>query len=290
MSNRIIRIAESELREIVKESIKKILGENDELAVNIDIANIPINVLRSIYFDYRLIPTPIMYDHPLYQPYMVKEAIGDIMEPDEVVRNIRNKYGLPEICVRKLEQHHKIYVYVITAVIGQNAKLIEQDMEKLGYYLGAVGDVMEIEGMKFQILQFEPTSQMQEDITDAVTSKFKTLYHWTPAYNIDEIMSNGLIPFNKSDRFKYPPRIYLIEGDSSKEQMESLGRQLCLSNHSDKNNGEYALLSINIDGLDESVRFYYDPNSAIGIYTEQPIQKERVKVCEVVKFNNTVKP
>lgn len=57
MSNRIIRIAESELKEIVKESIKKILGENDELAVNIDIANIPINVLRSIYFDYRLIPT-----------------------------------------------------------------------------------------------------------------------------------------------------------------------------------------------------------------------------------------
>lgn len=168
MTKNIVRITESELRKIVNEAVNNILGNNTGLAVDIDISSIPVEALRSIYFDYRLTPTPTMYDHPLYQPCLVKEAIGDIMEPDEVVRNIRNKYGLPEICVRKLEQHHKIYVYVITAVIGENAKLIEKDMEKLGYYLGAVGDVMEIEGMKFQILQFEPTSQMQEDITDEV--------------------------------------------------------------------------------------------------------------------------
>lgn len=35
--------------------------------------------------------------------------------------------------------------------------------------------------------------------------------------------------------------------------------------------GEYVLLTIQTQALPDDVRLYYDPNSRIGIYTEQPI-------------------
>ena len=123
------------------------------------------------------------------------------MSPDIVSKNITQKYNLPSQFVIKKEHFHKICVYVITAVIGINDKLIEDDMKKMGYFLSKKSDVVEVQDMRFQILQFEPLSQMQEDITNDVKSNFTRLYHWTPSYNVDDILRNGLIPSSKNKVF-----------------------------------------------------------------------------------------
>lgn len=289
MDRKIIRITENELKKIIRKSVNEALNMTSSLDDDIDITKIPIDILKRGYFDYRLVPVSSYYGSPISSPTSIKEAIGDIMSPDIVSKNITQKYNLPSQFVIKKEHFHKICVYVITAVIGINDKLIEGDMKKMGYFLSKKGDVVEVQDMRFQILQFEPLSQMQEDITNDVKTNFTRLYHWAPSYNVDDILRNGLIPSSKNEVFKYPPRTYLMEGDSTDEERLYLGRLLCAANTSPNNSGEYALLIIDISDLDEKIRFYYDPNSEIGIYTEQPISNDRIKIEEVVQLKKPQK-
>jgi len=288
MGKKQIRLTENELKKIVLESVKRVLYEGS-LVDEIDITQIPIEKLRQGYFDYRLVPQSMMYGNVLNEPATITEAVNDILPPDTVVNNIVKKYSIPQNFVFKVEHYHKIYVYVITACIGQNDKLIEEDMNKMGHFLGARGKIVQIENMRFQTLQFEPSSQLQEDITDLVKSKFDILYHWTPSYCVEGIQREGLMPSHKNEAFDYPPRTYLMEGNSSDVQMWGLGQQLCIKNNNPNNNGTYNLIIVDIENLDDSIRFFYDPNSEIGIYTEQTIPNDRIQVGKTVQFVKNLK-
>ena len=81
-----------------------------------------------------------------------------------------------------------------------------------------------------------------------------------------------------------------MKGDSNMAQMFNLGFQLCIHNTNPNNNGEYTLLSVNIKDLDDSVRFYYDPNSEIGIFAENAIPSDKIKVVRKANFFNGIRP
>lgn len=279
-----MKVTEDWLRKIVKESIETFLSENRIGIKDIDIKAIPIDVLKKAYKDFRLIPTSTYYGDVLHSPTTIKEAVGDILPPDEVVEKICQKYQLPKEMVVKVEHHHNIYVYAIIAVVGKNDKMIESDMSKMGYFMTTKSDTETVNGMTFQILQFEPSSQIQDDITKEVLQENNVLYHWTPSYNLESILKKGLIPSHQNSRFKYPPRTYLIEEKASDKDIYNLGQSLCMMNENPNNNGKYVLLSVSTRQLPESVRFYYDANSAIGVYTEQQIPKECLNITQEMQF------
>ena len=59
-----------------------------------------------------------------------------------------------------------------------------------------------------------------------------------------------------------------IIGDNVEDkEIFELGQELCIYNNNEKNDGTYFLLSIELNKLQNDVRFYYDPNSSIGIFT-----------------------
>ena len=161
MAGRTIRLTDSEFDRIIRESISGVLDDGPDPSDVVDINAIPVDMLRKAYFDYRLIPNSVMYGDRLHEPNTIKEAVCDIALPDQVVHGIRSKYMLPPMFVRKVEHHHKIYIYVITALVGKNAAMIEDDMGKLGYFLSRRGEIVNVSGMKYQVLQFEPLSQLQ---------------------------------------------------------------------------------------------------------------------------------
>lgn len=266
-----INIKEFDIKRIIRHTISETLGINISDVDDFDIESIDINILKQGYVDLRLIPTPTFYDDILSDLPHIKEAIGDIVEPDIAMLRIRNKYGIPSQFFRKVEANNKIYIYIVTARVGINDKLIINDMQKLGYFLGRKGHIRNVKGMQFQVLQFEPTYQLQEDITDRIKEKYNSLFHWTPLYNINNIKTKGLIPQSINKHFSYPPRIYLINGNADDKQIYHLGQELCIANDDKRNDGEYVLLTIKTQALPDNVRLYYDPNSRIGIYTEQPI-------------------
>lgn len=106
---------------------------------------------------------------------------------------------------------------------------------------------------------------------------------------VGDIMRDGLIPNHKNYVFNYPPRTYLMQGDATDEQMWGLGQQLCIANRNPKNDGTYNVIIVDVKDIDEGIRFFYDHNSEIGIFTEQTIQRERIKVAQTVKFINNLK-
>lgn len=277
-------ISKEKIGKIIREAINSLLKEQKKLAFDIDITKIPIDDLRRGYVDYRLIPYQTRYGDILQSPTPMMETVGDVYPPDEALEKIMKKYEIPSSFGSIKEGFNKIYVYLVVAIIGENDKKIEEDMKKLGYFLGVKGDKTVIEGMIFQVLQFEPMTQIQKDDTLEIKEKYGVLYHWTPEYNIDEILEHGLIPKSENQKFNYPPRIYLIKGDAKRNELLSLGSQLSMMNQNENNNGVYGLLSVDISNLDDNIKLYYGPNSDIGIFCENPIQKENIKLITKANF------
>ena len=169
MAKKIIQLTEGEFRNLVGNSVcdalTKIFNNNSLNSEGIDISQIDIETLR-------LTPVLVTYDDDLSLPITIKEAYGDILPPDSVVNKIIQKYKLSEKLVNKVEANHRISIYIIVALIGENVELIKSDMEKMGYFLGRACKSFDVQGMKFVQLQFEPYCQMQKDETDEIKTKY----------------------------------------------------------------------------------------------------------------------
>ena len=44
-------------------------------------------------------------------------------------------------------------------------------------------------------------------------------------------------------------------------------------------------MRIDLEKLDDAIRLYYDPNSGVSVYTEQPIPKDIIGVAGEENFN-----
>ena len=293
MRKKIIKISNEELNTVIRESVRRVLNDADSIDsenfYGIDITKIDVETLKGAYIDLRLIPTSTAYGDILSDTQQIREAFGDVIEPENAVKKLLQRYNLPQQFVRKVEHFHRIYIYVIIAKVGENDRIIEENMKKMGYFLSHKENPVTVQGMVFQQLQFEPTSQLQDDVTEEIKTKYDFLYHWTPEYNIKSIEQNGLMPSHKNENFDYPQRTYLMTGDSDEIRMMGLGQSICLGNNDPHNTGKYALLSIDIENIDDTIRFYYDPNSAIGIYTEQVIPSNRIRLIHKIQFVKNLK-
>ena len=67
MAKQIIKLINRDIQEIMAKTVKRVLNKSSSVD-DIDITQIPIEVLKRGYFDYRLIPQSMMYDSILYQP------------------------------------------------------------------------------------------------------------------------------------------------------------------------------------------------------------------------------
>lgn len=204
-----LKLSKEKLAKLIKESIFSVINTqklSTEPNLNdFSIFNLDIGDYRKLYKDFRYVATPILDARPLYEECITKKPIVEICDPNDIASNIAEKYTINPESVRVFEAENKIYILIVLAKLGVNDDLIEEDLEKLGYFLSKRGKIRKIEDMDFQILQFEPTSQIQKDETENILKKCSYLYHWTPNYLVNDILKKGLIPSHKNDKFKYPP-------------------------------------------------------------------------------------
>lgn len=286
MGSKKITVTESQLNRIISESVRRVLSPASDDGFGIDISKIPIEDLRAGYRDLRLTPIGFCYDDVLGDDEVLREDVGDIMNPDEIAERIRDKYDLPKSFVRVTERFHKIYIFIVNSPLGMNDKMLENDMRKAGYFMSNRSLPKIVDNMMFQTLQFEPECQLQDDVTDEVRGNYTRLYHWTPSENLESIMKYGIIPLRQNVVFNYPNRAYLIFCNEDDTRLTKLGKLLYSYNRKKGNNGDYALLGIDVKSLPENVRLYYDPNCEIGVYTEQPIPVNSVKLIRKENFRN----
>lgn len=104
------------------------------------------------------------------------------------------------------------FINVTTSDVGNNIELIKKAMSFFGYFLGAVRQTDYVpyrnEIVVCKVLQFEP--KFQEIITDKIKNTCEYLYHVSPKRYEKRIMSQGLCPNNRNDKFDFPPRVYLF--------------------------------------------------------------------------------
>lgn len=244
-----------------------------------DLSSINIDTLKTAYRDYSKCFSRVSFDNPTSKigGKYVFETV-EHLSPKEIIDTIVKNYNLDQFQVRIFtaeKASHDIIIYILIANLGENKNLIKADMAKMGYFAGIDRDFEEY-GMKWSQLQFEPYEE--DDVTDEIIKNNAFLYHWTPIYNLESIMTNGLNPKSENELFSYPPRIYFILSNSTKNHIINLGKMLCTINTNDKNNGEYALLIIDLKNLENNVRFYYDPNREDSVFTTSSIPKERIDI------------
>lgn len=73
-----------------------------------------------------------------------------------------------------------------------------------------------------------------------------------------------------------PDRIHLIKGDTLRQDIYDIGRQLCMANKRIKNRGNYVLLSIDLSKVPMDTEIYYDPRFEFGYYTKVPIPSNSI--------------
>lgn len=89
------------------------------------------------------------------------------------------------------------------ADIKRLVKYFTDDFVKSGYYLMAY-DIKDANDIKYAYVQFEAK------YNDMLVELEDILYHVSPFKYLPKILKNGLVPYSKSQQFKYEDRIYLF--------------------------------------------------------------------------------
>lgn len=191
-----------------------------------------------------------------------KEYICDYFKLMDHQINITNDNGIDKI---------HIFVYLT----GIDVSMIEKAMNYLGWFLSSPkmchilelqkkyknGEINDI----FLPLQFEP--KHQNNITNELKKKERTLKHITPYYNIGKIKKIGFSPRTKNNMFDFPDRVYFVRGSVSDNDIANFAEKLNYRNENPINYGKYCVIEIDINKIPEHVKFFTDPNFDSGIYT-----------------------
>lgn len=281
--------------EFINEDLKsniKIRFQDDEYSLmdktflNIDVYKIPLKIFKKQYVNFKsLVKSPPTFGDPL-MPLSKKNRLNEgenrkTFDIEDVKKTIIKNYKLEEEQFIISIEDNDIKVALIIPHIGDNEKLIIEDMESLGYY-ETIRGIIEIDDMEYSMIIFDP--RYPKNITNEV-HKMKYIKHLTPKYNLGSIKENGFIPLHKNEVFKYPPRIHFLKNNIDDRNIDFLGKQLNEYNTSKENDGIYVLLTLDTTLISKNVKFIGDSCYEFGICTEDKIPYSAVVKIVEKNFN-----
>lgn len=211
---------------------------------------------------------------------ILKEEAISTLSIENTKEVIKLKFNLKDWQFATQQGTNSIQLMVLYPNISQNTKLIKDAMLACGWSFSVKSYIKE-NNMIYHAMTFEP--MFQNDIsTEARQCRY--LFHWTPKYNLESIIQNGLLPRSENKLFKHSNRIYLIKGGATQNEIFYLGRHLCSLNKNKKNNGEYILLSVDLTKISKETEIYYDPRYQWGYYLKVPIEPNAIKPIFGINF------
>ena len=204
---------------------------------------------------------------------------------DKVKNTLKNKYGFDDWQIKEDCVSNNVKIIMLFVDFKHNTDIILAEMESLGWSESFREKNVHY-GIPIIAISFDPIYQMS--ITDEARS-FDFLYHWTPNYNIKEILKSGLLPKKENGVYKYHPRVHLMKGNITDENKIYIGWQLCQSNNNSMNNGEYTLIKVETKLIPTSVAFYYDPRYEYGYYTKRKIPLNALEIIGNIVYKKESK-
>lgn len=285
MNNKVI-LTESE-----RKQVNLFMGEINEISkIEIDLnkvfdlRRISEEELRKQHYDLSMIHSVCGFDSVL-----MKDREGNYMTENDqrvtpvsnVMDEIKRKYYLADWQIYYEDRGRDIQFCICTPNFPNAVKEVAEDLNQMGYSLSGNDVLKDRYGLEWNRMQFEPLYQVDE--SDEILNR-GDLFHWTPSCYLQEILENGLQPRSGNGLFNYPDRIFMFMGDTPLKEIELLGNKLCQVSKDPNDNGEYALLRINSDGLREGYEIHYDPDCEYGVFTQQPIPPNLLSVYTRIIF------
>lgn len=269
-----------QIRRIIKEALNEAMMETSN-NVGLDIerlfhfSEIPTNELASQYCDLSFIVSTSGYGGHFMgtDGRILKEEAHETLSIEETKSEIINKFKFKDWQFATQRGANNIQLVLLYPGILKNSKLLKEAMSACGWSLAYKSHIFKNK-MLWRAMSFEPI--FQENVANEAR-KEKFLYHWSPFYNLEKIMAQGLLPKSKNQFFDYPERLHLIKGNTSSKDIMFLGKQLSDTNKTKQNNGKYILFSIATDKIPITDEIYYDPRYEEGYYMKVPISANAIK-------------
>lgn len=283
---RLVNFGEEETKEVKKEQSKKHdYPHKNEI---FDLDKIPMEILDRAWQDYR----PYLYaiNHNNYLASRVNESIDYKRHIEKVRDAIVKTFPLDIKLFDIREENHKMYASILVAKNNENTKVIENTMEKKGFFRSQPIDneydviLKDRKGRPWVYMRFEP--KKPGDVTYTVHFKYNVLYHLAPSIFEEKILKKGLTPSNGNSTFKYSePRVFVIKGDATDEEIQNLVNLLYDQAYEGKKQNperykdltpEYTLFTLDVTKMNYKIRFFKDINEKIGYYTLSKISPKLI--------------
>lgn len=254
----------------IREEYDKLKNLDDSDDIVFDITVIPTSELKRQYIDYSFIVFAKSFDNPLNN---INEDRQDRTSRPlgEVQNAMFDKYHFQDWQFQIHNGRNGIEVCLVIPLIGDNAKMVEEDMVEFCYFCSKRAE-QNNEGMTYLAMKYEPSFQ---DNVSNIVRQYEFLYHATPSENIPSIMEHGLTPQTANSVFTYPPRVHLIKGDVTENGQNLVAQTLFRMSDRTETELEYTILTLNVD-LIPNIPFYFDPNHEHGIFTNDRIPSSAI--------------
>lgn len=238
----LIRLKETELKNLIKEGINEV------------VAGWPMH-FRNIYDD-------------IGDGYLINEGLIKTYPLTFVEKYFKGRYLWDILRKDFIEDEYKIFL-----TIDKNStkeEEIEKVLNNFGYYLA-----YKTKDDKYNtVFQFEPKFQNTFTGKEMMENEINFLLHVSPSYNKEKILKSGLCPKSKNNEFAYPGRIYCFIQGVSKQYIQIMINKLSAANK--KHDEKYSLFKINLNGL-EDIKFNIDFNAEYAVFTEENIPPSNIK-------------
>ena len=294
VKKKVIRLTESELKEVVKNATMRVLRETFEYDMTIvdggdkEIKDILSKLskedLDKIWIDYSTIRHAANYSNPLtiHMISNIHEGLIHTYPLDKTISYIKSYFGLADWQIMQVLAANGVnHINVIIPNISNNLELMKEAMNLCGYYWGSPKEDT-FRPNVLVALQFEV--KVEEDKSEQIRNEETALYHLTPCYNRKKIEAIGFSPRCKNELFNYPSRVYFLRGSLDMNEIINIGTQLSNANNSIGNTGDYALFTIDLSAIPNDVKLSLDPNNPYGIYTTSNIKPNVITKIQNIKF------
>ena len=239
---------------------------------------------------------PPTYENPLTLSlfYGLNETLLHSFPVKRVEKYIKDYFKLKDHQTSVTKRGNVDVLNVYTYLTDVDVNFLNKAMNYLGWFLSSPKieyiEKLQDEHNKKKIenlylaLQFEPIHQ--NNVTDEIKEKEKTLIHLTPSYYVGKIKHIGFSPRSKNKQFGYPDRVYFLKGSIDREELLSIGERLDYNNENPINTGKYAIITIDTTKLPDHVELFYDPNFKDGVYTCNNIPPDVILNIEDIQFKN----
>lgn len=227
------------------------------------------------------------YDHHILnnENSIIYESANFTTKPKDLIKELKSLFNFQNWQIVVHSKANDIELILLYADINQNVEIIENTLKSYGWSLGVSQNII-LNDKKWLAMSFEP--MFSDNIINEVKSN-KFIFHWSPFYNKESILKNGLLPKDNNGSFKYFNRLHFLRCDTPFEEILHIGKMLYMQNKDIRNIGPYSLFGILTKDLPDNIIIKYDPRYSWGYIMNDKINANIISEILNYDFKNDIK-